>query len=38
MEKRVTEEQIIGVLNGHAAGGMIRDSRRRHGKEELTAS
>lgn len=36
MRKRFTEEQIIGVLNEHAAGGTIRDLCRRHGITETT--
>ena len=36
MRKRFTEEQIVGVLNEHAAGGTIRDLCRRHGITETT--
>lgn len=36
MRKRFTEEQIIGVLNEHAAGGTIRELCRRHGITETT--
>lgn len=36
MRKRFTEEQIVGVLNEHAAGGTIRELCRRHGITETT--
>jgi putative transposase len=36
MRKRFTEEQIIAVLNEHAAGGTIRELSRRHGITETT--
>jgi putative transposase len=36
MRKRFTEEQIIAVLNEHAAGGTIRELCRRHGITETT--
>jgi putative transposase len=36
MRKRFTEEQIVAVLNEHAAGGTIRDLCRRHGITETT--
>lgn len=35
-KSRFTEEQIIGVLNEHAAGGTIRELCRRHGITETT--
>ena len=36
MRKRFTEEQIVAVLNEHAAGGTIRELCRRHGITETT--
>jgi putative transposase len=36
MKKRFTEEQIIGVLKTHAAGGKARDLCREHGISEAT--
>ena len=36
MRKRFTEEQIVGVLNEHEAGGTIRELCRRHGITETT--
>jgi putative transposase len=36
MRKRFTEEQIVRVLNEHAAGGTIRELCRRHGITETT--
>jgi putative transposase len=36
MKKRVGEEQIIGVLKEHAAGGNVGDLCRRHGISQTT--
>lgn len=34
--KRFTDEQIVGVLREHEAGGTAREVRRRHGISEQT--
>jgi putative transposase len=36
MKKRFTEEQIIGVLKEHAAGGNVGELCRRHGVSSAT--
>jgi putative transposase len=36
MKKRFSEEQIIGVLKEHAAGGNVGDLCRRHGISQTT--